>query len=279
MARWTYGGGCSLCYMMTPMQPLSHRRHVLAGLGATALMAGPASRAFAARLSIIERLIADSRKLSSVAERLDFVSAGLRGSRYRANTLIGGPTHAERFVLRDDVFDCVTYCEAVLAAALARGISEFEGTLRAIRYHDGKVQYEHRNHYFADWCSRNVENGICRRVAIEPALSIDKIVSWHREFAPRKVLIAAVESPVFLKNSDRLLPGDIIGFTSKRVNLDFFHTGLVTFDSNGTLMLRHASRRHGLVIDESMAGFVEMNGVRSVTLLRAAAVAPGEARG
>ena len=47
-------------------------------------------------------------------------------------------------------------------------------SLRRIRYDHGKVQYDQRNHYFADWCKRNIENGICRPVAIEPSVVIDK---------------------------------------------------------------------------------------------------------
>ena len=57
---------------------------------------------------------------ASVSERMDFISRALLGVRYRANTLIGGPQQPEQFVVRDDAFDCVTFCEFVLATALAR---------------------------------------------------------------------------------------------------------------------------------------------------------------
>ena len=106
--------------------------------------------------------------------------------RYQANTLIGGPKHPEQFVVRDDAFDCVTFCEVVLAAAIARDIGGFETALRRIRYDHGKVQWDQRNHYFADWCKRNIENGICQPVAIEPSVMIDKTVTWHREFGRRQ---------------------------------------------------------------------------------------------
>ncbi len=74
------------------------------------------------------------------------LSGKLLGVRYQANTLIGSPTHPEEFVVRDDAFDCVTFCEVVLAAAIARDLSEFETSLRRIRYDHGKVQYDQRNH-------------------------------------------------------------------------------------------------------------------------------------
>ena len=47
-----------------------------------------------------------------------FISRGLLGVRYQANTLTAGPRRKEVFVVRDDAFDCVTFCEVVLAAAL-----------------------------------------------------------------------------------------------------------------------------------------------------------------
>jgi len=66
-----------------------------------------------ARSALIERLIRDSRALPKVSQRIDFISGKLLGIRYQANTLIGGPKHPEKFVVRDDAFDCVTFCEVV----------------------------------------------------------------------------------------------------------------------------------------------------------------------
>ena len=113
---------------------------------------------------------------ASVSERMDFISRALLGVRYRANTLIGGPQRPEQFVVRDDAFDCVTFCEFVLAAAMARDYGEFETLLRTIRYEHGKVVWDERNHYFAEWCRRAVENKICGPVAMPDVVTIDKTV-------------------------------------------------------------------------------------------------------
>jgi hypothetical protein len=72
-----------------------------------------------------------------------------------------------------------------------------------------------------------------------------------------------------LANDRRLANGDIIGFVSRRPNLDFFHTGLVVFQDDGALMLRHASQSRRRVVDEPLAGFLAANKVQHVTLLRA----------
>ena len=188
--------------------------------------------------------------------------------RYQANTLIGGPKHPERFVVRDDAFDCVTFCEVVLAAAIARDLDEFETSLRRIRYDHGNVQWDQRNHYFAEWSQRNIENKICQPVSMEPSIVIDKTVTWHRAFGKRHVSIHAIAKSTFLSVRS-LAAGDIIGFTSRRSDLDYFHTGLVAFDKSGVLLLRHASQSRGRVVEEKMATFVTVNPVKYVTLLRA----------
>jgi hypothetical protein len=70
------------------------------------------------------------------------------------------------------------------------------------------------------------------------------------------------------------MPGDIIGFTSQRPGLDFYHTGLVAFSAKGELLLRHASRSRGRVVEEGMAAFITANPVKYVALLRAAETTP-----
>ena len=249
------------------------RRQFLRLLAGPPLLAVGASGAWAAKIdggaktALIERLIGEARGLPNVSERIDFISRKLLGIRYQANTLIGSPKHAEKFVVRDDAFDCVTFCEVVLAAAIARDMGEFETSLRRIRYDRGNVQYDQRNHYFADWCQRNIENGICRPVKIEPSIVIDKTLTWHREFGQHPVSISAIAKETLLANAKLLAPGDIIGFTSRRVGLDYYHTGLVAFD-NGELLLRNASQSRGRVVEDKMAAFVGVNPVKYVTLLR-----------
>jgi hypothetical protein len=162
----------------------------------------------------------------------------------------------------------------VLAAAIPRDMGEFENSLRRIRYDHGKVQYDQRNHYFADWCKRNIENGICQPVAIEPSVTIDKMLTWHHEFGKRRVSIMAVTKATMMDKARLLAPGDIIGFTSGRAGLDYYHTGLVAFGRNGELLLRNASQSRGRVVEDKMTAFVTTNPVRYVTLLRATETAP-----
>jgi hypothetical protein len=258
------------------MVQITTRRDVLRLIGGVPLLAAGGSAAFAAptRTALIARLIGEAKALPRVSERIDFISGKLLGIRYQANTLIGGPKYPEKFVVRDDAFDCVTFCEVVLAAAIAHDLGEFETSLRRIRYDHGNVQYDQRNHYFADWCKRNVENGICQPVAIEPSVVIDKAVTWHREFGKRHVSITAIAKATLMENARLVAAGDIIGFASRRESLDYYHTGLISFAKSGELLLRHASQSHGRVVEEKMSTFVRINPVKYVTLLRAAETTP-----
>ena len=117
----------------------------------------------ARELALIGRLIAEGRAHPGLSERIDFISRSLLGVRYQSNTLIGGPKLQEVFVVRDDAFDCVTFCEVVLAAALSRDVPEFETVLRRIRYEHGQVQWADRNHYFADGAVARSRTGSASR--------------------------------------------------------------------------------------------------------------------
>ena len=69
--------------------------------------------------------------------------------------------------------------------------------------------------------------------------------------ALKKVSIAAIAKETLLENARLLAPGDIIGFTSRRASLDYYHTGLVAFGKDGELLLRNAGRvlTRGQLID------------------------------
>lgn len=249
------------------------RRTVLKLLAGAPILAAASSFGFAAREPVLGRLIREARAQfdgdAQLSQRIDVISRALLGVRYQANTLIGGPRRPEVFVVRDDAFDCVTFCETVLAAALARDLAQFETVLRRIRYEGGQVQWDHRNHYFAEWCRLNVENRIFRRVAIDPSVTLDKTVNYAN-YGKRRVAMVCVTREALLANQRLLSTGDVIGFISKRPNLDYYHTGFVAFAKDGTLLLRHASQSRGRVMEERMDTFTAANGVRHVTLLRPA---------
>ncbi len=67
--------------------------------------------------------------------------------------------------------------------------------------------------------------------------------------------MTVIPRATLLANKRQLANGDIVGFVTRRPNLDYFHAGFVAFGDNGELLLRHASqsrasrarREHGAV--------------------------------
>jgi hypothetical protein len=244
------------------------RRDVLRLLGGGVVMAGGVQPALA-RESHIEKLIDAARAYPTVSQRIDFISAALRGTRYLGYTLIGSPRKPEKFVVRDDGFDCVTFCETVLAAARARNLGDFETVLKKIRYHNGVVAWRERNHYFFEWCQHNVENKTCRWLTMDGAVDLHKTVDSQKGLSKRRFAIRVIPRAVLLANQSMLQVGDIIGFVSQRPDLDYFHTGLIAFARDNALLLRHAAESEHRVLDERMDRFLARWHVRYVTLLRA----------
>lgn len=243
------------------------RRDILQLLGGGAAVAAlaPSVSASEARIG---RLIDEAHGKGPIAQRIDFISGALRGTRYQGYTLIGGPQRSEKFVARDDAFDCVTFCETVLAAAAAGNRSEFDSVLRAVRYHNGVVSWRERNHYFFEWGQHNIENNMCRPVTMDGSIKIEKTVYWHKELGRRQFSMDVIPRAVLLANKRQLASGDIVGFITQRQNLDYFHVGFIAFDKSGELLLRHASQSRHQVLDERMDRFAAVNRVRYVTLLR-----------
>jgi hypothetical protein len=248
-----------------PRDDLNRRTALQLFAGAMALAAsGPA----AAGGNRINGLIEKSRAFPTIAQRIAFISHAFLGAPYLDDTLIGGPQRPEKFVVRDDGFDCVTFCETILAAARVHKADEFGMALRRIRYHAGRVEWRERNHYFSDWCEFNVANGTCSPVEMPGAIAVEKILNTMPGLGRQQMSIIAVPAAALIAHPDRIATGDVIGFLSQRPGLDFFHTGFVVVDEAGELHLRHAAKSKRRVLDERLAPFLAVNRVRYVTLLR-----------
>lgn len=225
----------------------------------------------------IAALIGEAQARTFIGGRIDVISHALVGSPYVSYPLIGGPNKPEEFVLRDDAFDCVTFCETVLAAARSSTLADFAPQLRRIRYRGGVVDWRERNHYFADWTLQNIVNGVCRALLLPDASIVDKTVSYMRGLPVERVVLTSIPTASVLTHADRLATGDIVGFLSRRPGIDYFHTGFIVIERNGALLLRHAARSKGRVLDQPFPQFVAENGVRAVSLLRPQEVWSGDA--
>ncbi|HKA21039.1 MAG TPA: N-acetylmuramoyl-L-alanine amidase-like domain-containing protein [Blastocatellia bacterium] len=213
-------------------------------------------------------LLEKVREIDDLPQRLDRISAEILGSAYQEGSLGGGPALAEEFRIDLKVFDCVTLIEVALALTLADSVPDFIDMTRRIRYDDGRISWIHRNHYMVDWARNNERSGFIRNVTSGP-LAAEKTCTLNLieglearttkfKYFPAEELVAA----------NRVMDdGDIILFVSTRNDLDVFHTGIV-FERDGRMIMRHATRRAGLVIDQDLDEFVGQNQLSGIVVLR-----------
>ena len=213
------------------------------------------------------------------AARLDRLSAHFLGRSYLAFTLEGDQTTPEKPVARLDGFDCVTYAETVIALARSRTPADFWGELRNLRYDGGRVTWAARNHFMNRWIERNrrdgrvvsvlgdavVTTGEVRQLDVLPGYDVQ---SWAVAFVPVSALERlAVAAEV----------GDVVAFVSQKPNLDTFHVGLLVPPREGFgLRVRHAGRRAGKVVEQTLAEFVTDNDVPGMLIARPVAPPPAE---
>lgn len=204
---------------------------------------------------LIRQLIAETRSMKTVAERMKHISAKLLGAAYLRRPLIGSPTEAEVFTARMDGFDCITFLETVLAAARAKSHDDFLALLKKIRYRNGEVAYQQRLHYATDWVQHLIQLRLMADMTVgETTVYREKLLNLvtgvppqtaHFRFFPRTEIQAV---------SRWLKDGDFIFFVSGRAGLDVSHAGLIV--RNGEqLLMRHARRSYKKVIEQDLMEF------------------------
>lgn len=185
------------------------------------------------------------------------------GAKYLSNPLGENAPPDSDPIFRTDAFDCTTFVET----AMANGDVD---VLTQIRYKDGKIDFLNRNHFIeSDWLQNNsdiVENVSAQYAPVsQRAVIIDK-QNWLKavygigaEFSKQTVVldyipykdlpkINTTESLIVLFITGKSEKSDKIG-----TDLAVRHMGFLL--PNG--MLRHASSKHGYVMDVDFYKYVE----------------------
>lgn len=192
------------------------------------------------------------------------VGARYVGAAYKLDPLGEGFGYDPDPLIRFDAFDCTTFVETVLADGNARRLNK-------IRYRDGVVAFENRNHFIeTDWMENNAD--IVENVSSEygPASRRDLIVdkrAWARvvhgvdiDAAPRNAAIEyiAYDDLDKIQNDEPLIVLFIVGKSEKyaKISTDIavVHMG---FLMPGGKILRHASTGRG-VVDDDFAQYIQM---------------------
>jgi cell wall-associated NlpC family hydrolase len=217
----------------------------------------------------VEQLLSQTKNDRSAASRIEFLSRRFLGCPYKPDPLIGSADKAEVFTAALDGFDCVTYIETVVALARASNVDDFTDWLRKIRYDQGRIQWDRRNHYMSLWIRNNVREGIITTVEVPdlPTLSRERVLNVIPGLDPQRTRIKCVPKAAVPRLERHLQTGDLIFFASTRKNLDIFHAGIIVRDGKKVLM-RHASRSQGSVVEQELSEFLKANRMAGVIVAR-----------
>jgi hypothetical protein len=217
----------------------------------------------------VEQLLSKAKCDRCVGSRVDFFSRHFLGHRYEPNPLIGSADSAEVFTASLDGFDCVTYIETVLALARASAVDDFIESLRKIRYEQGRIQWERRNHYMTVWIRNNVREGMIRQVSTPavPRISRERVLNVVPGLAAQRPRVNCVPKCAVPRLSVHLQKGDLIFFVSTRKSLDVFHAGIIARDGKRVLV-RHASRSQGSVVEQDLSQFLKANRMAGIIVAR-----------
>lgn len=108
--------------------------------------------------------LADSGSDSIMAMRVKFFAETLlqKGSPYLEGPLGEGRNgeFAQEPLYRLDGFDCTTFVETVISLARSTNENQFKEEINKIRYKNGQVSFENRNHFpSVDWIPNNIKAG------------------------------------------------------------------------------------------------------------------------
>lgn len=168
--------------------------------------------------------------------------------------------------------DCVTYVEQTLAMAMAKTFDKAVANLQQIRYRDGDVTFEKRNHFFiSDWIGNN---SFCEDVTTildvptaTATRTIDKNDFFNRVNAPtlagsyaqQKIELHYVPRKNAAQAEPRLPSPALIVFIGKVDWLFALHCGLYIRDAAGAGRLYHASSKHQKVVAVQLDEYVNQS--------------------
>jgi hypothetical protein len=206
--------------------------------------------------------------MNGVAARMESVSARFLGYPYKVSPLIGSADSPEVFTKSLRQFDCVTYIESVVALSFARRPDDFASLLRKLRYENGNVSWDGRNHYMTQWIRNNVRSGLIHRLAVKRQTNRkDRILNVVPGLRPRRERFSCIPKRALQGVVPEMRTGDLIFFASTRPGLDVFHCGVIVRKGK-KLYLRHASRGQGAVVEQPLDTFLRKNRMAGVLLAR-----------
>lgn len=171
-------------------------------------------------------------------------------------------------------YDCMTFCEEMLALAISNSYEETFNNLQKIRYKDGFISFKTRNHYtMADWLPENnwLLNDVTREIGGNFCKKLSRTISRHRLLAtnkcyefggvpgPTEYTIDYIPKEKLREIKVLLRGGEIFTVIQNRKGIFAAHMGLIAVDKNYDIIFRHASSADGAmkVVDMKYEDYVK----------------------
>jgi hypothetical protein len=234
---------------------------------------------FALQVAEIDSLLRETAAANpDFLSRLSVYSELAKGTPYRSHPLGEGAKgkYDRHPLINFSAVDCLTYCEQILAMALADSYEEMFQCLQRLRYRDGVIDIRCRNHFtVSDWLPNNswLVQDATEEIGAEHALSmtktIDRVANLRKQGVPAKELTGILPPEVMTVKyipeaalpaiAPRLRGGEIACVVQSRPGIFIAHLGFVLRDSTGRVFFRNASARRGIkrVVDEDFDDLVK----------------------
>ena len=211
-------------------------------------------------------------------ERLEGISRAYLGVPYRRDCLGEGRLPDADPIFTRSRADCQTLVEQVLAEALAPWLGGFGPAVRRLRYRAGEVDIANRHHFCVpDWlegpwpvtditASARPGSAVTLRRRIDPA-GVGLSREARAALNPREVAVSILPTERVAGLATEIPGGLIAAAVSPRPGLVVGHLGFV-FRRGAQLRLRHASSRHGRVVDEALPSVLRRLRSPGLILLR-----------
>lgn len=216
----------------------------------------------------LQDLMERKSKKPRAQEQIDFLSWQFLGTPYKGHTLTGDINTPEVFTINLEGMDCFTYIDYVEAMRISDSYPEFEDNLKDIRYREGIIAFQRRNHFFSDWPLNNAQNvkDVTYALGGQKAVRVTKTLNIKEDGAKYLPGIPSTKREFYYIPSDiidekllsKLKTGDYVGIYTELDGLDVTHTGIIV-KKDGRTFLRHASSRkvNDKVVDEELSGYIK----------------------
>lgn len=222
---------------------------------------------------------------NSLYDNIDKVSNDFKDKPYINNPLGENKGIDKDPLYRYDAFDCQTYVETVLALSLTKDEEDFKKLLTKIRYKEGEILFEKRNHFVnPDWIRNNEEyvkditydisHNILNEEPKEMKTLLDR-KNWFKQNYNIEVKVKKEEISIEYITLDKLLLNKqkfidnikeplIVNFVINNpklkeeigTDIDISHIAFIIPKDN-SLILRHASLKQKKVVDIDFFDYIE----------------------